>query len=269
MNSFTSTAAMLRDDPAVEVGAINCERAENRKICADWLAVDSYPSLYLLNRYLLLPAPTCSYLLLPDSYPSLYLLDRRHHALAKYPKDADKSAERVHTWALETAREWRHLFQTSDVLELHESDFTVRRNTSHPPTPPCVSVPCRDRLRTPSPRLASSPHASPPSYTRVAEAAVVGVARAVRGRGGREACVGGALHRWHRMRAMSIRLHQRHAPLRLRAWAPCRCRLRRLRDSFGAAALRATRAAPTAARAGVARLASRGQGSIASWRRAL
>ena len=116
---------MLRDDPNVEVGAINCERAENRKICADWLAVDAYPSLYLLNM--------------------------RHHTLAKYPKDADKSAERVREWALETAREWRYLFETASVVDLRASDFGVRLRHHSRPRPrhsSGLAFPCRPASRS-------------------------------------------------------------------------------------------------------------------------
>ena len=50
MPQFHRTAELLQDESAVDVGAINCERAAAKKLCADWLAVDAYPSLYLLNR---------------------------------------------------------------------------------------------------------------------------------------------------------------------------------------------------------------------------
>lgn len=91
----------------MDVGAINCERAGTKKLCADWLAVDSYPSLYLLNR--------------------------KHGTIAKYPKDADKAPDKVAKWATETAQGWRgHLFPASNLTTLNAGSFeqTVLADTS-------------------------------------------------------------------------------------------------------------------------------------------
>lgn len=90
--------------PHLQVGAINCEKPANKRLCADWLAVDSYPSLLLLNH--------------------------KHGTLARYPKDGDKGARAVAAWALETAREWRHLFLRSSVraLDTHSFDEAVMQD---------------------------------------------------------------------------------------------------------------------------------------------
>ena len=81
----------------MQVGAINCERPDNRRICTDRLAVDSYPTLLLLNR--------------------------KHGTLARWPSDAEKSPEHVAAWALRTAHEWRALFLTHNVVSLDASSF--------------------------------------------------------------------------------------------------------------------------------------------------
>ena len=81
----------------MDVGAINCEKPMNRRICTDWLAVGSYPSILLINRH--------------------------HGTLARYPKDTDKGATRVASWARDTAKEWRTLFLTSHITHLDATNF--------------------------------------------------------------------------------------------------------------------------------------------------
>ena len=99
MPKFHSTAELLKDrSDLVEVGAVNCERAGMKKHCADWLAVDAYPSFYLLS------------------------LDQT--ALAKYPKDAEVTAAKLASWAVDTAHGWRtHLFPASNLTNLDASSF--------------------------------------------------------------------------------------------------------------------------------------------------
>lgn len=82
----------------MEVGAINCEKPANKRICTDWLSVAAYPTLVLLNR--------------------------KHGTLATYPKDEVKSSERVRAWALDTAREWWYLFDHANVSQLSAQTFT-------------------------------------------------------------------------------------------------------------------------------------------------
>ena len=96
-SQFHSAAELLRDETSIDVGAINCERAGNKRICADWLSVDAYPSLLLLNRH--------------------------HGMLARYPKDDDKTAEKVRAWTLRTATEWRRLMQASAVVAIDAAEF--------------------------------------------------------------------------------------------------------------------------------------------------
>lgn len=101
MPQFHSTAERLKESDDVEVGAINCERPGNKQICSDWLSVDAYPSLLLLNR--------------------------RHGTLARYPSADSKAAEEVARWALATAREWRLLFTTTaNVAHLDAEGFGER-----------------------------------------------------------------------------------------------------------------------------------------------
>ena len=100
MGQFFATAEKLRDEVEVEVGAINCERPENKRICTDRLAVDAYPTLLLINR--------------------------KHGTLARWPSNTEKAPDAVAAWALQTAHEWRSLFLTSDLVALDATSFAAR-----------------------------------------------------------------------------------------------------------------------------------------------
>ena len=158
MNSFTSTAAMLRDDPAVEVGAINCERAENRKICADWLAVDSYPSLYLLNRYLLLPAPTCSYLTPTRRSTCSTGATTRSQSIPRTPTSPQSACTRGRSRRRVSGATCSRRPTYSSCTSRTLPYAATHRILPHPPACPCRAVTGFARRRLASPRLRMPPH---------------------------------------------------------------------------------------------------------------
>jgi hypothetical protein len=116
--------------------AINCERPAAKKLCADWVSIRMAARTKLTvsqvgAELIRVIAPSRGQLAV-DAYPSVYLLNRKHGALAKYPKDADKAADKVAAWAVDTAKGWvSHLFPASNLTKLDARCALPDHHTTH------------------------------------------------------------------------------------------------------------------------------------------